>query len=266
MEIKFKFNNNKSITIDAFKTKLNQKILELMEETRSNGVGYYQLNVARSIGRDQSRPGDKLAALKKIKQGFDLTGIDCPVNLDNDLTIADCNIIHRVFTNSFMLNKYQVPDLQLINHGAHEYESLLSSPNCLWLDQETATDQILGFDIYQNLAKYTMDITDDLKKDLPTTADIYLNDDCRIGRSFSDAWCQDDDPTQWDIRDIDRGGPIFLFQNALRKKLYQTKEFKSWLEKYNYDYNKPYQDIPFANIVSGDYLEIQDAILVEIKF
>ena len=265
MEMKFKFDNEETLTIEVFDTQLNKKLLELWSLAREENIGFFEQTMAREIGRDKPRTGNLNAALEKICKGFELTGITPPVSLDGPLTIYDCNIIHRTFTNGFRDKLADVPDLQLINHGAHEYESILESPNYISLDHDIPSDQILGYDLYQNIAKYTIDILDSDKEDLSDSADIYLYDECRIGRSFSDAWCQNDDPSEWDIRDIDRAGPLLIFQNALRKKLYNSTRFHKWLEKYNAQ-DKVYKDIPFANIKKGSYIKIVGAKLLEIEW
>lgn len=265
MEMKFKFDNGKTITLGVFDTVLNQKILKVAEDCRNSNVAMYQRVLCREIGRkDGFIGGDKDTALTMIKQGFKLTGITPIVSLDSLLTIQDCNVIHRQFTNAFSEHKYNVKDLQMINHGVHNYESTLATPNyCSITDNNVLPDQMFGYDIYVNMAEYTMDILDEDKLNLPKNADVYLSDECRIGRSMADAWGQGDDPSNWDIRDIDRTGPLFVFQNSIRKKLYSSNSFHKWLLDYN-STEKKYADIPFANIINGKYEDTIDAKLLEI--
>lgn len=265
MEMKFRFNNGEVLILDVFDTAINQKMLELWERCRADNLDFISHKLARDIGRKDPPGGDLDAALEKIRKGYELTGITPPMSLDEPLSIQDCNVIHRTFTNAFEEHKYNVPDLQLINHGAHEYESLLPTPNYIKLHEDTPSDTVAGYNIYTNMAKYSMDILYRDKINLPVTADVYLYDECRIGRSFSDAWCQDDNPKNWDIRDVDRAGPLLLFQNAVRKKLYMMDSFHRWLEKYDAQ-DEVYRDIPFANIVKGSYNNIVGSQLMEIEW
>jgi len=261
MEIQFKFDNGESLTVKPLDTVLNQQLLPLWIQCQHNGV--YQFTLSVDVGRDSEQPLARPAALEKIQQGFELTGIECPVDLSQPLTIQDCNQLHRIFTNGFMSGNYSVADLQLINHGTHEYESTLTTPN--YMRQEYGVrDRVIGLNMYSNMANNTIDILDEHKYDLPDSADVYLWDDCRIGRSFADAWCQNDDPTEWDIRDIDRAGPVLLFQNILRKNLYASDHFQNWLSVHNYDPFKPYKDIPFGNIVQGSLHSVENASATEI--
>lgn len=265
MEIQFKFDNNESLIIKPLDTVLNQQLLPLWHQCKNNGV--YEFILSVDIGRDCENSAARPAALERIREGFRLTGIDSPVDLykNQDLTIEDCNKLHRIFTNGFASGEYNIPELQLINHGTHEYESTLRTPN--YMRQEYgARDRVMGLNMYTDMANNTIDILDEYKYDLPDSADVYLWDDCRIGRSFADAWCQMDDPTEWDIRDIDRAGPVLLFQNILRTNLYASDHFQSWLTANRYDPFKPYRDIPFANIVHGSLEAVETASLVEIDF
>ena len=257
-----KFDNKEELILDVFDTHINKKILSIWDLCKQDNLPFYYQTLARSIGRLSNSDGDTNAPLNKIRKGFKLTGISPPVPIENPLSIQDLNIIHRTFTNAFKENRYNVQDLQLINHGAHEYESMLATPNYIQLDDETDSDTVLGYNVYKDIAKYTIDVTPQDKVNLPTNADVYFYDECRIGRSFSDAWCQDDDPKFWDIRDVDRVGPLLLFQNASRKKLYNSDKFYMWLQKYQAT-NKIYSDIPFANIIQGDYSKILKAQVSE---
>ena len=62
---------------------------------------------------------------------------------------------------------------------------------------------------------------------------------------------------------IDGVGPLFIFQNERRKKLYSSDSFLNWIGKYNIT-EKEYADVPFANIVDGNYGNTATATLVEI--
>jgi hypothetical protein len=62
---------------------------------------------------------------------------------------------------------------------------------------------------------------------------------------------------------IDGVGPIFLFQNERRKKLYSSDSFRNWIGKYNIT-EKEYADVPFANIVDGNYENAITGNLTEI--
>ena len=65
-------------------------------------------------------------ALDNIRKGFEYTSIEPPVKIGNSLTIEECNILHRVFTTKIKDKRYDRLDLQLINHGVHEYEQSFS--------------------------------------------------------------------------------------------------------------------------------------------
>ncbi len=110
------------------------------------------------------------------------------------------------------------------------------------------------------MSKYTFNISDEYGN---MSADVYLNDECRVGRSFEEAWAHDDNPSNPDIMNVDGVGPYFLFQNERRKKLYSSDSFRNWIDKYNIA-EKEYADVPFANIVDGNYTDTTTATLVEI--
>jgi hypothetical protein len=272
MEMKFKFDNKETLTLDVFDTETNRRVLELCKECKTNNVGVYQRQVVPEIGR--SSTGHWLAkpsndALDNVRKGFEYTGIEPAFTISNSLTIEECNVIHRQFTTSIAERKidgnrkYDRAHLSLINHGIHDYEDSLVTPNYMKIQPTVGEDYILGFEVddsVQNMSKYTFNIRDEHGN---MSADVYLNDECRVGRSFEEAWIQDDNPSNSDIMNIDAVGPIFLFQNERRKKLYSSDSFRSWIEKYNIT-EKEYADIPFANIVDGNYGNAITGNLIEI--
>ena len=268
MEMQFKFDNNETLTLDVFDTYTNQRVFELCKECKTNNVGIYQRGMGAEIGR--SYDGHWLTktpvthALDNIRKGFEYTGIEPPVKIGNSLTIEECNILHRVFTTKIKDKRYNRLDLQLINHGVHEYEQSLVTPNYMnFWTRNGINDCILGFDTMDNtetMSKYFFNIDEEYGY---MSADVYLNDECRVGRSYEEAWAQDDNPSNSDIMNIDGVGPLFIFQNERRKKLYSSDSFRNWIGKYNIT-EKEYADIPFANIVDGNYGNTATATLVEI--
>ena len=228
----------------------------------------YQRGMGSEIGR--SYDGHWLTktpvthALDNIRKGFEYTSIEPPVKIGNSLTIEECNILHRVFTTKIKDKRYDRLDLQLINHGVHEYEQSLVTPNYMnFSTRNGINDCILGFDTMDNtetMSKYFFNIDEEYGY---MSADVYLNDECRVGRSYEEAWAQDDNPSNSDIMNIDGVGPLFIFQNERRKKLYSSDSFLNWIGKYNIT-EKEYADVPFANIVDGNYGNTATATLVEI--
>jgi len=268
MEMQFKFDNNETLTLDVFDTYTNQRVFELCKECKTNNVGMYQRGMGSEIGR--SYDGHWLTktpvthALDNIRKGFEYTSIEPPVKIGNSLTIEECNILHRVFTTKIKDKRYDRLDLQLINHGVHEYEQSLVTPNYMnFSTRNGINDCILGFDTMDNtetMSKYFFNIDEEYGY---MSADVYLNDECRVGRSYEEAWAQDDNPSNSDIMNIDGVGPLFIFQNERRKKLYSSDSFRNWIGKYNIT-EKEYADIPFANIVGGNYRNAITGNLVEI--
>jgi len=268
MEMQFKFDNNETLTLDVFDTYTNQRVFELCKECKTNNVGMYQRGMGSEIGR--SYDGHWLTktpvthALDNIRKGFEYTSIEPPVKIGNSLTIEECNILHRVFTTKIKDKRYDRLDLQLINHGVHEYEQSLVTPNYMnFSTRNGINDCILGFDTMDNtetMSKYFFNIDEEYGY---MSADVYLNDECRVGRSYEEAWAQDDNPSNSDIMNIDGVGPLFIFQNERRKKLYSSDSFLNWIGKYNIT-EKEYADVPFANIVDGNYGNTATATLVEI--
>lgn len=269
MEIKFKFDNNEMLTLDVFDTETNRRVLELCKECKTNNVGLHKRQVIPEIGR--SVTGHWLAkssidALDNVRKGFEYTGIEPAFAIGNSLTIEECNAIHRQFTTSIAERTidgnrtYDRDHLSLINHGIHDYEDSLVTPNYMDMPSE---DYIIGFDVSDNtqsMSKYFFNIHEEHGN---MSADVYLNDECRVGRSFEEAWAQDDIPSNSDIVNIDAVGPLFLFQNERRKKLYSSDSFRNWIGKYNIT-EKEYADVPFANIVDGNYGNAITGNLVEI--
>ena len=266
--MQFKFDNNETLTLDVFDTYTNQRVFELCKECKTNNVGMYQRGMGSEIGR--SYDGHWLTktpvthALDNIRKGFEYTSIEPPVKIGNSLTIEECNILHRVFTTKIKDKRYDRLDLQLINHGVHEYEQSLVTPNYMnFSTRNGINDCILGFDTMDNtetMSKYFFNIDEEYGY---MSADVYLNDECRVGRSYEEAWAQDDNPSNSDIMNIDGVGPIFLFQNERRKKLYSSDSFRNWIGKYNIT-EKEYADVPFANIVDGNYENAITGNLTEI--
>ena len=266
--MQFKFDNNETLTLDVFDTYTNQRVFELCKECKTNNVGMYQRGMGSEIGR--SYDGHWLTktpvthALDNIRKGFEYTSIEPPVKIGNSLTIEECNILHRVFTTKIKDKRYDRLDLQLINHGVHEYEQSLVTPNYMnFSTRNGINDCILGFDTMDNtetMSKYFFNIDEEYGY---MSADVYLNDECRVGRSYEEAWAQDDNPSNSDIMNIDGVGPLFIFQNERRKKLYSSDSFLNWIGKYNIT-EKEYADVPFANIVDGNYGNTATATLVEI--
>tara|TARA_B110000495_G_scaffold41211_1_gene33528 strand:- start:5510 stop:6382 length:873 start_codon:yes stop_codon:yes gene_type:complete len=290
MEMKFKFDNGEVLTLDVFDTSISKKILELCETCKADGVELYQRLLGHEAGRTAKRlehipHSDKEEALETIRKGFALTGIEPNVSLSDTMTVQDCNIIHRQFTTEGMnwgenpsdydmegkhVPKYNMEDLQYINQGVHAYESTLPSPNFMEHDDILITDMLFGYNLWIDIVKQTFRPTVEEKCTILQErkflhADVYVYDECRVGRSFQDAWAQNDDPRELDIQDVDRVGPLFNFRNSIRKKLYKSIEFHNWLEKYD-SVDKPYADIPFANIVRGSYQNAHKANLVDITW
>jgi hypothetical protein len=266
MKMKFKFDNNETLTLDVFDTETNQRVLELCKECKTNNIELYQRPLPPEIGRSYSGhwlTKTPIDALENLRKGFKLTGIEPAVTIGDSLTIEECNIIHRQFTTAFNKGGYNTQDLQLINHSIHDYEDSLVTPNYMDIQATVGNDNIFGFDVTHNQQEYAFHITEEDILDI--TSDVYLNDECRVGRSFEEAWAHDDNPSNSDIMDIDSVGPLFLFQNERRKKLYSSDVFHNWLEKYN-STEKKYSDIPFANIVDGNYGNITTATLVDITW
>lgn len=266
MEMKFKFDNKEMLTLDVFDTETNRRVLELCKECKTNNVGVYQRRMIAEIGRSYDghwMAKTSVSALDNIRKGFEYTGIEPPVKIGNSLTIEECNILHRQFTIAIKDKKYDRQVLHLINHGVHEYEDSLVTPNYMKIQPTVGEDYILGFEVddsVQNMSKYTFNIRDEHGN---MSADVYLNDECRVGRSYEEAWAQDDNPSNSDIMNIDGVGPIFLFQNERRKKLYSSDSFRNWIGKYNIT-EKEYADVPFANIVDGNYENAITGNLTEI--
>ena len=266
--MQFKFDNNETLTLDVFDTYTNQRVFELCKECKTNNVGMYQRGMGSEIGR--SYDGHWLTktpvthALDNIRKGFEYTSIEPPVKIGNSLTIEECNILHRVFTTKIKDKRYDRLDLQLINHGVHEYEQSLVTPNYMnFSTRNGINDCILGFDTMDNtetMSKYFFNIDEEYGY---MSADVYLNDECRVGRSYEEAWAQDDNPSNSDIMNIDGVGPLFIFQNERRKKLYSSDSFRNWIGKYNIT-EKEYADVPFANIVDGNYENAITGNLTEI--
>jgi len=278
MEMKFKFDNGEVLTLDVFDTSISKKILELCETCKADGVELFQRGLGHEAGRTMKRlehipHSHREEALERIRKGFALTGIEPNVSLSDTTTVQDCNILHRQFTMNFLnldnkkQSEYRLEDLQHINHGVHEYECTLPTPNYMAYDDKLS-DMIFGYNIWVDIPKYTILLTAEEKHTVTSRikhADVYLHDESRIGRSFTDAWAQNDDPSESDIQDVDRVGPLFNFRNSIRKKLYKSDEFHNWLAKYD-SVDKPYADIPFANIVSGSYQNTSKANLVDITW
>jgi len=266
MEMQFKLDNNETLTLDVFDTETNRRVLELCKECKTNNVGVYQRRMIAEIVRSYDghwMAKTSVSALDNIRKGFEYTGIEPPVKIGNSLTIEECNILHRVFTTKIKDKKYDRQVLHLINHGVHEYEDSLVTPNYMKIQPTVGEDYILGFEVddsVQNMSKYTFNIRDEHGN---MSADVYLNDECRVGRSYEEAWAQDDNPSNSDIMNIDGVGPIFLFQNERRKKLYSSDSFRNWIGKYNIT-EKEYADVPFANIVDGNYENAITGNLTEI--
>jgi hypothetical protein len=276
MEMKFKFDNSVVLTLDVFDTSISKKILELCETCKADEVELYQ----RILGHEAGRTMKKLThiphshreeALERICKGFALTGIEPNVSLSDTLTVQDCNILHRQFTMNHLnldnkkQSEYRIEDLQHINHGVHEYEGTLPTPNFMEYEEIFSSDMIFGYNIWVDIPKYTILLTAEEKHTVTSSikhADVYLYDEARIGRSFQDAWAQNDDPRELDTKDVEAVGPLFNFRNSIRKKLYKSDEFHNWLEKYD-SVDKPYADIPFANIVRGSYKNAHEANLVD---
>ena len=181
MEMQFKFDNNETLTLDVFDTYTNQRVFELCKECKTNNVGMYQRGMGSEIGR--SYDGHWLTktpvthALDNIRKGFEYTSIEPPVKIGNSLTIEECNILHRVFTTKIKDKRYDRLDLQLINHGVHEYEQSLVTPNYMnFSTRNGINDCILGFDTMDNtetMSKYFFNIDEEYGY---MSADVYLND------------------------------------------------------------------------------------------
>jgi hypothetical protein len=288
MEMKFKFDNGEVLTLDVFDTSISKKILELCETCKADGVELYQRRLGHEAGRrakeiEHIPHSHKEEALETIRKGFALTGIEPNVSLSDTMTVQDCNILHRQFTTECMhwaedpsdydmegnyVPKYNLEDLQCINQGVHAYESTLPTSNFMAYDDKHITDMVFGYNLRTDILKQTIRPTVEEKHTVTSSikhADVYMYDECRVGRSFKDAWAQSDDPRELDIADVDRVGPLFNFRNSIRKKLYKSIEFHNWLEKYD-SVDKPYADIPFANIVRGSYQNTHEANLVDITW
>jgi|CoawatStandDraft_6_1074263.scaffolds.fasta_scaffold00343_12 hypothetical protein len=282
MEMKFKFDNGEVLTLDVFDTSISKKILELCETCKADEVELFQRILSHQAGRSMKHlehisHSVRLEALTSIRKGFALTGIEPNVSLSDTLTVQDCNILHRQFTMECMNwgekpSEYNMEDLQYINQGVHDYESTLPTPNYMEYEEDDkfSSDMIFGYHTWTDTPKYTIILTDEEKHAILQErkflhADVYLYDECRVGKSFQDAWAQNDDPSELDIQDVDRVGPLFNFRNSIRKKLYKSNEFYNWLEKYD-SVDKRYADIPFANIVSGRYQNTHRANLLDITW
>ena len=267
--MKFKFDNKETLTLDVFDTETNRRVLELCKECKTNNAVLYKKQVIPARGRSVTgrwQAKSCINALDNVRKGLEYTGNEPACAIGNSLTIEECNTIHRQFTTSIAERTidgnrtYDRDHLSLINHGIHDYEDSLVTPNYMDMPSE---DYVLGFDVYDNtqsMSKHLFKIHEEYGN---MSADVYLNDECRVGRSFEEAWAQDDIPSNSDIVNIDAVGPLFLFQNERRKKLYSSDSFRNWIGKYNIT-EKEYADVPFANIVDGNYGNAITGNLVEI--
>lgn len=272
--VRLHFNSGKVIEITPFDTELNRKALAQFNLKDKKFNSYFFEKESVFVGFDSHTRewshGDvdfnvlRKNNLERIREGFRSTNLKPHSSLFNgELTIKDCAEIHRIFTSAFLemqssgiLNPTLHSNLQKINHGVHDYESTLDTPNCkkFFKNEEYRAPVNAGGAFWEDMSSNIYQVTEDYDRSelspLYDIADVFYYDDCRIGRNFKTAWYMDDDPTASDILDVDSIAPIFKIGNEINDALYKTDEFHDWLKKWNYDYNKPYKDIPFGKITS----------------
>jgi hypothetical protein len=272
--LSLQFKSGKQIDIQPYDTVLNNNALSKFGLRNKKFNSYFFEKESVFIGFDDETRSwthtevDILKVrkenLERIRNGFRKTNLEPHPSIFNDtLTARDCVEIHRIFTTAFLdlqSSGMITPDLhnnlQDINHGVHEYESTLDTPNIMKLlrHQEHKAPINAGGAFWEDMSSNIYQVDKDYDRseldDLYDVANVFYYDDCRIGRNFRTAWYMDDDPMASDILDIDSIAPIFRIGNNINTALYSSDEFHNWLSKWNYDHIKPFKDIPFGKIVS----------------
>jgi hypothetical protein len=153
------YTNRDPIEIQVADNKLNDKTLSLFRDAKRMGMDIFQQLEQDGYGREITDYSDdaveeRAQSMNDIRSAFKEIGQESPINLDGELSIYDCNVLHRCFTTAFFtgditaapptdswndikLNNqkykwHRKKDtgknvLQKINFGVHRYESTIKT-------------------------------------------------------------------------------------------------------------------------------------------
>ena len=263
------FKNGYEVFIRPYDTELNRTFIEKSNFKKLDKPLYYQLDTTyvgfsdRQISLIENKEEIKKESIERIIKSFNDLNMELhPALVRGELTLKDCNEIHRIFTTNFLELRHNRPPseitvlnetLQGINHGVHDYESVLHSENYMECDELPRTI-LVGYEIWDQMGEFAYNVPNTYDRtelaDLYDHADVFYWDDCRLGRNFATAWYMGDDPMAWDVADIDAIVPIFKLGNNKIKRLYSDTKFLDWLAKGNYDFTVPFKDVPFGKIIN----------------
>ena len=261
IKVNFKFSNDKSghldiLTVNLFDTPLAKSwayAVALNNKERNFYIKFYDRKNKDNEIHKQELYNKILNCIEQLA--------DSPYPYNNEIlpkSVAEVdqpmlNRLHRHFTNTnlqicsdtftdFEIQRTLNPPLQELNNQIHFLETYM--PRMLIPGKElcllpTGTNNT-GYDIRSLRSYHSFDHVD-------LIMDPYI-----LGKTLLQSFFNQDIPMTWDTSGHVRtsGGAIMVIDNH-RQQVYNSPEFKDWLESYNLSKEQVFADMPLGNFENG---------------